>query len=178
MAAEDGAAYTLRFANGTDINSVASKPDVFAGKGGNVILDEFALRRDPQSVYGIASPTIDWGGRLAIVSTHRGANNYFNNLITEIREKGNPKGFSHHRVTLQDALDQGFLWKVQTKLRDGDPRLDMDEAINHALPTAAGLPAKKSSYRNTFCNPPTSQRVPELRPNHCLLGQREAPCCA
>jgi phage FluMu gp28-like protein len=120
--------YSLKFSNQTEINSVASNPDVFAGKGGNVTLDEFALRKDPRGVYAISSPTIDWGGGMEIISTHRGSANYFNELAKEITEKGNPKRFSHHRVTLQDALDQGFLWKLQTKLPDEDPRLDMNEA--------------------------------------------------
>jgi len=121
-------AYVLRFANDTDINSVASNPDVFAGKGGNVVLDEWALRQDPRAVYAIASPAIDWGGRLSGISTHRGSGNFFNKLIQEIKHGGNPKNFSLHTVTLQDALDQHFLWKLQTKLPDGDSRLDMDEA--------------------------------------------------
>lgn len=120
--------YSLQFANHTEVNSVASNADVFAGKGGSVILDEFALRKDPRGVYAIASPTIDWGGGMEIVSTHRGSGNFYNKLIEEIRHKGNPKGFSLHRVTLQDALDQGFLWKLQTKLRENDPRMQMDEA--------------------------------------------------
>lgn len=120
--------YSLGFANGSQLHSVASNADVFAGKGGDVVLDEFALRKDPRAVYGIASPTIDWGGRMRIISTHRGSANFFNKLIEEITHKGNPKGFSHHRVTLQDALDQGFLWKLQTKLPVGDPRLAMTEA--------------------------------------------------
>jgi len=119
---------TINFANGQPLHSLSSNPDAFAGRGGYVKLDEFALRKDPGAVYAIAGPTIDWGGALAIISTHRGSGNYFNTLIREIREKGNPKRFSHHRVTLQDALDQGFLWKLQTKLKDGDPRLDFDEA--------------------------------------------------
>lgn len=118
----------IHFANGQDLNSLSSNPDAFAGRGGYVKLDEFALRRDPAQVYSIAGPTIDWGGALAIISTHRGSGNYFNTLIREIREMNNPKRWSYHRVTLQDALDQGFLWKLQTKLKLGDPRLDMDEA--------------------------------------------------
>lgn len=122
------ATYSLAFSNNTAINSVASNPDVFAGKGGNVVLDEFALRTDPRGVYSIASPSIVWGGSLAIISTHRGSANYFNALAEEIKHKANPKGFSHHRVTLQDALDQGFLWKLQTKLGPSDPRLELDEA--------------------------------------------------
>ena len=121
-------AQTINFANGQPLHSLSSNPDAFAGRGGYVKLDEFALRKDPGAVYAIAGPTIDWGGALAIISTHRGSGNYFNTLIREIREKGNPKKFSYHRVTLQDALDQGFLWKLQTKLKDGDPRLEYDEA--------------------------------------------------
>lgn len=121
-------AQTIPFPNGTVLNSLSSNPDAFAGRGGRVKLDEFALRKDPGMVYAIAGPTIDWGGSLAIISTHRGSKNYFNTLIREIKEKGNPKRFSYHRVTLQDALDQCFLWKLQTKLKEGDPRLDMDEA--------------------------------------------------
>lgn len=120
--------HVIRFANGTFINSVAGNADVFAGKGGDVLLDEFALRQDPRAVYAIASPTIDWGGALAIVSTHRGTANFFNELITEIVHEGNPKGFSHHRVTLQSALEEGLLYKLQSKFRPGDPRLELDEA--------------------------------------------------
>jgi len=121
-------AQTIPFPNGSALHSLSSNPDAFAGRGGRVKLDEFALRKDPGMVFAIAGPTIDWGGALAIISTHRGSKNYFNTLIREIKEKGNPKRFSYHRVTLQDALDQGFLWKLQTKLVAGDPRLDMDEA--------------------------------------------------
>lgn len=122
------ATYSLAFSGGTTITSVASNADVFAGKGGNVVLDEFALRADPGAVYAIAAPSITWGGSLAIISTHRGSANYFNQLAEEIKHKKNPKKFSHHRITLQDALDQGFLWKLQTKLPEDDDRLGMDEA--------------------------------------------------
>lgn len=119
-----------RFANDTRINSISSNPDVFAGKGGDVGLDEFALRHDPRHVYDIASPTIDWGGRLSIISTHRGAGNFFNKLIQDERDpdKRKHRGISIHRVTLTLALEEGFLWKLQTKLPDDDPRMQMDEA--------------------------------------------------
>lgn len=120
--------HVINFANGYPLHSLSSNPDAFAGRGGYVKLDEFALRKDPMMVYGIAGPTIDWGGKLAIISTHRGSANYFNKLIREIREKGNPKRFSLHRVTLEDALNEGLLYKLQTKFGEGDPRLEMDEA--------------------------------------------------
>jgi phage FluMu gp28-like protein len=121
-------AFVLRFANGKNINSMSSNPDAQAGKRGSRVLDEFALHPDPRKLYSIAYPGITWGGQLEIISTHRGSGNFFNKLVREAREGGNPKRISLHRVTLQDALDAGFLAKLQSKLPAGDPRLDMDEA--------------------------------------------------
>lgn len=150
--ADGNNAYVLRFASETDINSLSSNPDAFAGKGGNVVLDEFALRKDPQMVYAIAKPTIDWGGRLSFISTHRGSGNYFNTLVRKIREQGNPMGMSLHRVTLQDALDQGFLWKLQTKLSPEDPRMQMDEGeyFDYQRSTSADEETFRQEY---MCEP-------------------------
>jgi phage FluMu gp28-like protein len=121
-------AYVLQFANGCRINSMSSNPDAQAGKRGDRVLDEFALHPDPRKLYAIAYPGITWGGSLEIISTHRGSANLFNQLIQEIKHKGNPKGISLHTVTLQTALDAGFLGKLQAKLPKDDPRQDMDEA--------------------------------------------------
>lgn len=65
---------------------------------------------------------------MAIVSTHRGAHNFFNKLVQEARYGENKKRISLHRVSLQDALDDGFLWTLQQKLPEGDERQEMDEA--------------------------------------------------
>ncbi|MDR3405128.1 MAG: terminase family protein [Chthoniobacter sp.] len=121
-------AYVLSFANGLRAHSMSSNPDAQAGKRGDRVLDEFALHPDPRKLYSIAYPGITWGGSLEIFSTHRGSANFFNQLLLEARHKGNPKKFSVHRVTLQDALDQGFLYKLQTKLPPEDSRVQMDEA--------------------------------------------------
>lgn len=121
-------AYVLAFTSGYRIHSMSSNPDAQAGKRGGRILDEFALHPDPRKLYSIAYPGITWGGQLELISTHRGSANFFNELVEEIKHKGNPKGFSLHTVTLQNALDQGFLFKLQQKLPDGDERLAMDEA--------------------------------------------------
>ncbi|WP_309383796.1 terminase large subunit domain-containing protein [Cerasicoccus frondis] len=119
---------TLRFAAGPRIHSLTSNPDAQAGKRGARVLDEFALHRNPRQLYSIAAPGLTWGGQLEIISTHRGAQNYFNELINEARHGGNPKGASLHRVTLEDALAQGFLAKLKTKLPAHDPRQQMDAA--------------------------------------------------
>lgn len=125
---KDAKAFVLEFSNGAKIYSMSSNPDAQAGKRGSRRLDEYAVHKAQRHLYDIAKPGITWGGSLAIISTHRGSNTFFNTLITEIREGGNPKRFSLHRVTLQDALDQGFLRKLKAKLPADDPIQEMDEA--------------------------------------------------
>ena len=120
-------AQVLKFASGRHIYSMSSNPDAQAGKRGGRVLDEFALGRDPRQMWSIAYPGLTWGGQMEVVSTHRGSKNFFNELITEAREKGNPKHISLHRVTLEDALNQGFLFKLQMVLPAEAEQQAMDE---------------------------------------------------
>lgn len=145
-------AYVMQFANGLRAHSMSSNPDAQAGKRGDRVLDEFALHPDPRKLYSIAYPGITWGGRLEVFSTHRGSHNFFNGLIQEIKHKGNPKGFSFHRVTLQDALDAGFLVKLQAKLPPDDPRQDMDEAEYFDF-IRAGAADEESFQEEYMCVP-------------------------
>lgn len=121
-------AYVLQFASGRRIHSMSSNPDAQAGKRGSRVLDEFALHADQRKLWAIAYPGITWGGSMEVISTHRGSYSFFNGLIREAREKNNPKRISMHRVTLQDALDQGFLFKLQQALPADAEQQDMDEA--------------------------------------------------
>jgi phage FluMu gp28-like protein len=121
-------AHVLEFKNGRKIHSMSSSPNAQAGKRGDRIIDEFALHQDPRLLYTVAEPGVRWGGKLEIFSTPRGGDNYMNELIDEILHKGNPKGFSFHKVTLQDALEQGLLYRLQMKLPANDIRQQMDEA--------------------------------------------------
>lgn len=145
-------AYVLQHANGLRSHSMSSNPDAQAGKRGDRVLDEFALHPDPRKLYSIAYPGITWGGSLEIFSTHRGTANYFNQLIVEIREKKNPKGFSLHRVTLADALEEGFLFKLQSKLPIDDERQDMDEAAYYDF-IRAGCADEESFLQEYMCVP-------------------------
>ena len=121
-------AYVLQFASGRRIHSMSSNPDAQAGKRGSRVLDEFALHKDQRKLWAIAYPGITWGGNMEIISTHRGSHSFFNGLIREAREKGNPKKISLHRVTLQDALEQGFLYKLQQALPADAEQQVMTEA--------------------------------------------------
>ncbi len=145
-------AYVLSFANGKRIHSMSSNPDAQAGKRGGRVLDEFALHPDPRKLYSIAYPGITWGGQLEIVSTHRGSDNFFNELVEEIRHKKNPKGFSLHTVTLQDALDAGFLYKLQENLPKDDERQEMDEAEYFDF-IKAGCASEEQFLQEYMCVP-------------------------
>lgn len=148
----ESSAKILAFKNGTKINSLSSNPDAQAGKRGTRVLDEFALHPDPRALFAIASPGITWGGRMEIISTHRGRENFFNTLIEEARHNGNPKNISLHRVTLQDALDQGFLKKLKAKLGSQSEIWDMDEGdyFNYVKNSCADYESFMQEY---MCEP-------------------------
>lgn len=145
-------AYVLRFANGKRIHSMSSNPDAQAGKRGGRVLDEFALHPDPRKLWSIAYPGITWGGAMEVISTHRGSHNFFNQLIREAREKGNPKKISLHRVTLEDALADGFLWKLQQSLPADDERQEMDEA-DYFNWVKSGTADEESFLQEYMCQP-------------------------
>jgi phage FluMu gp28-like protein len=163
--------YLLQFNNGLRAFSMSSNPDAQAGKRGDRVLDEFALHLDPRKLYSIAFPGITWGGNLEIFSTHRGTANFFNELVNEIKYNGNPKGFSLHSVSLKDALDQGFLYKLQTKLRPGDPRLDMDESDYFSF-IRSGC-ADLESFLEEFCCQPSDDNSAFL--SYDLIAACEYP---
>lgn len=145
-------AYVLEFASGRRIHSMSSNPDAQAGKRGGRILDEFALHPDPRKLWSIAYPGITWGGSMELISTHRGSNNFFNQLIREIRENGNPKKISLHTITLQGALEQGFLYKLQQALPADDDTQGMDEAeyFDHVR---SGCADEESFLQEYMCQP-------------------------
>ncbi|GHT90048.1 hypothetical protein AGMMS49545_02260 [Betaproteobacteria bacterium] len=145
-------AHVLEFASGKRIYSMSSNPDAQAGKRGGRILDEFALHPDPRKLWSIAYPGVTWGGQMEIISTHRGSKNFFNDLVREVKEGGNPKNLSLHRVTLEDALSQGFLYKLQQMLPADDKRQAMDEAEYFDF-VRAGCADEESFLQEYMCVP-------------------------
>ena len=108
-------AYVLRFASGCRIYSLSSHPDALVGKHGHIKLDEFAVHQNQRDLYRYAMPCTTWGYQLSILSTHRGRDSVFNQIISEIAQKGNAMGWSHHRVTIHDAVAQGLVEKINEK---------------------------------------------------------------
>ncbi|MGE9296380.1 MAG: terminase large subunit domain-containing protein [Puniceicoccales bacterium] len=164
--------HVLELASGPRIHSLTSNADAQAGKRGTRVLDEFALHRDPRQLYAIAYPGVTWGGQLELISTHRGAENFFNKLIEEARHGGNPKNISLHRVTLEDALAQGFLKRLKQRLPAEDQRQQMDEAdyFNFVRQSCAD----EESFRQEYCCVPADDATAFL-PWELIAAAEYAP---
>lgn len=112
----------IEFASGARIYALSSNPDAIVGKSGHVKLDEFALHKDQRELYRVAKPVIQWGGTLAIISTHRGMGTVFNEFIRDILEKGNPMGWSLHSINIQRAVEDGIVEKINTATGGSETR--------------------------------------------------------
>lgn len=102
--------FRVSFASGFVVEALSSKPRSLRSKQGRVCIDEAAFHDELPELIKAANAFLIWGGRVAIISTHDGVENYFNELITDTRS-GNTK-YSFHRITLDDAIDQGLYQRI------------------------------------------------------------------
>ena len=148
---KDISAFALRFANGRCIYALSSNPDAIVGKTGHIKLDEFALHKDQAAVYALAHPCTLWGGTLAIISTHRGLHTFFYDLLEEVKRGGNPYRFSHHRVSLQDAIADGLVEKINAV----SGRIETREAFAARIRNEC---ADEIQWLQEFCCTPTDDQ--------------------
>lgn len=106
--------FSIRFASGLRITALSSRPSNLRGKQGRVIIDEAAFHEDLKALIKAAIALLMWGGQVRIISTHKGADNPFNELIQDIRAEKVP--YELHRVTLDDALADGLYRRICQKL--------------------------------------------------------------
>lgn len=111
---KDIKAFVCEFPNGARIVSLASTPEVFAGKGGDVFLDEVDLHKDPGKLIDMAMPCIMWGNQLEAVSAYavNGTKNTPWAKMVAQAKGANPQGASLHRVTIDDAIAEGIAEKI------------------------------------------------------------------
>ena len=125
-------ACTVRFRNGARIVSLSSNPLAFAGKGGDVLVDEWDLHPDQAAVYDMAYPCITWGGQLELVSAYSASGSdqtEFARLCRACRN-GERNDISFHRTTILDAVEEGFVETVnEVKAQRGMPPLSREEFI-------------------------------------------------
>lgn len=111
----DVKAFVVEFPTGCRIVSLASTPEVFAGKGGDVLLDEVDLHKDAGKLVDMATPCITWGGQLEAVSAYAvdgSPDTPFARMVAAAKHGGNPMHASLHRTTLDDAIADGLVEKI------------------------------------------------------------------
>lgn len=117
--------YTIRFpASGFRIVALSSRPSNLRGRQGTIVIDEAAFHDKLAELLKAALAMIIWGGRVRVISTHNGADNPFNELVTDIRA-GKRQG-TVHRVTFREAIADGLYRRVCLRL--GKPWSAVDEA--------------------------------------------------
>lgn len=108
-------AFAAEYENGSRVISLSSTPEAFAGKGGDVLIDEADLHADSGRVIDMALPCTTWGGQLEVVSALRAdgnANTPFCRMVREAESGGNPMGWSFHRTSIEDAVAEGFVERL------------------------------------------------------------------
>lgn len=107
-------AYVVEYPNGARLISLSSSPEAFAGKGGDVFIDENDLHEDSGRLIDMAQPCTMWGGQLEIVSAYRvnGTSSSPFAQLVKLAKGANPMDIKLHRVTLPDAVAQGLVEKI------------------------------------------------------------------
>jgi len=92
------------------IVALSSRPTNLRGKQGVIVIDEAAFGPDLKGLLKAAMAMLMWGDRVHVLSTHNGADNYFNELTQEVRAEKR-KG-TVHRITFDAAVAAGLYRRV------------------------------------------------------------------
>jgi len=98
--------YQIRFASGHVIQALPSEARNIRSKQGRIIVDEAAFVDDLGEILKAALALLMWGGRVAVLSTHNGVDNQFNELLEDI--KAGRFDYRRYRLTFDEALGQGL----------------------------------------------------------------------
>lgn len=168
-------AFVVKFKNGARICSISSNPLAFAGKGGDILIDEMDLHAEQDTLYAMAFPCITWGGQLEIVSAYSAdgcENTVFARLCAEARGE-NPKGMSYHKTTLDDAIAEGFVEKVnEVKAKKGRPGQTREEFRNQIRRGCIHADAFASQY---LCIPNQASGQAAIQPSDLAAAKKEFP---
>lgn len=102
--------FNIHFASGFKIQALSSRPSNLRGRQGNVTIDEAAFHEQLAEVLKAALALTMWGAKVRLISTHNGVENLFNELIQDSR--AGKKRYSVHRITLDDACEQGLYQRI------------------------------------------------------------------
>lgn len=107
-------AWRIRFASGFKIVALSSRPANLRGLQGKVVIDEAAFHLNVQEVLDAATALQIWGGRIVVISSHKGKKNPFNQFIRDIEAGlyGPSSDAATLTVTFDDAVKNGLYERV------------------------------------------------------------------
>ena len=154
---------SIRFKSGFRIVALPHSPRKLRGKGGVYCLDEAAFHEDMNGAMKAAHAFKMWGGRIIIISTHNGVESPFNQLVEEIK-RGN-LDYSHHKVTLIDAVAEGLYRRICEVKGDTWSEEAEDKWV-------ADLLATEGAEEEFLCIPARSggQYLPSALVEPCMYG--------
>ncbi len=128
----DALTFVLHFKNGKKITGLSSSPNQLHGKGGKIVLDEFARRDNEMEVWEAASPAgLVWGFPIRIISTHRGKGSVFYSFIKRL-ERGE-LSWKHYKTTFVEAVRMGLAEKVLKKKLTREQENDYIEEVRKSV---------------------------------------------
>jgi phage FluMu gp28-like protein len=97
----------IKFDNKSRIIAFSSNPNAMLVYGGDVGLDEFAAHPQQDKLWETAQGRITMGYDIGVWSAHKGTDTLFYEFAQEARSGS--AGWSYYRVTMEDAIDMGYL---------------------------------------------------------------------
>jgi phage FluMu gp28-like protein len=156
----------IKFDNGSRIIAFSANPYAMAVFGGDVGLDEFAKHQRAEKLWETAQGRITWGYDIGVWSAHDGTDTLFYQFTREAHAgKG---GWSHYRVTMEDAVEAGLVEKINAV----SGKVQTREAFIQDCKNRARLPEIYEQAYN--CNPSGSASaiVPWAAILHCRVDRK------
>jgi phage FluMu gp28-like protein len=145
---DDIKALVIEFASGFRINALSSNPKGFRSKGGKVVIDEFAFHENADDLWKAASPSITWGFPIRVFSSHNGKGTRFYRMAEEAKQPGSK--WSHHKVTLLDAIEDGLVGRILGKPGDRATKEEVASFLQETKEIAGDAETFEQEY---MCNP-------------------------
>jgi phage FluMu gp28-like protein len=102
--------FTIVFSSGFRITALSSAPRNLRSKKGFVVIDEAAFHNELDELIESAIALKMWGGRIAIISTHNGVDNPFNELVEDVKAK--KLNYALHHIPIDRALEDGLFKRI------------------------------------------------------------------
>ena len=76
----------VEFANGRRIHALSSNPRALRGRGGKLVVDEYAHHDQSDELWRAAQAVVPWGHSIRVLSTHNGKGCRFYRMVQDAKQ--------------------------------------------------------------------------------------------